>query len=70
MPVLLDETTTEMWLDPSKTFAECYNNIIKSNIISKGDGIDMFEVSPLVNKVANQSADCILPKTDFDAKSF
>ena len=70
MPVLLDEKTTKMWLDPSVPYAECYKSILESNIIAKGDDIDMYEVSPLVNKVSNQSADCILPKTQLDEKSF
>ena len=66
MPVLLDDKTTKMWLDPIVPYDECYKSILESNIIAKGDDIEMYEVSSLVNKVSNQSADCILPKTQFD----
>ena len=70
MPALLNEETTKMWLDPNVSFAECYNKVIKSDIVSKGIGIDMYEVGTLVNKVKNQSADVILPKAELEAKSF
>ena len=68
MPVLLDEKTREMWLDPNKSFAECYKAIIESDIICDGNKIEMVEVGPLVNKVVNQSADCILSKAEYDQK--
>lgn len=53
MPVLLNKETREMWLDPKKSFEDCYCAIIKSNVICSGDGLELVEVGSLVNKVKN-----------------
>ena len=72
MPVLLDDETCQMWLDPSKTFQECFDAISRSHIIRSAglEEIQIVKVGPLVNNCRNQSADCILPKAQFDEKQF
>ena len=64
MPVLLDDETCQAWLDPSKTYRECFELISQSQIIcsSGAESIKILEVSNAVNSIRSQSADCILPK--------
>lgn len=53
MPVLLDDHSCEMWLDPSKSFAECCEAITESEVIRTGQGVDIVEVGPLVGNIRN-----------------
>ena len=64
MPVLLDDETCEAWLDPTKTYRECFELISQSQIVrsSGAETIKIVEVGPAVNSIRSQSADCILPK--------
>ena len=72
MPVLLDDQTCQMWLDQTKTYAECFHAICDSDIVKKGnpDSIKIVQVSNSVSSIKNQGADCILPKAEFDEKQF
>ena len=54
MPVLLNEQTKVMWLDPEVSFKDCYHAIYNSDVI-KGQDLEFFEVSDLVSSVKNQS---------------
>ena len=61
-----------MWLDQTKTYAECFHAICDSDIVKKGnpDLIKIVQVSNSVSSIKNQGADCILPKAEFDDKQF
>lgn len=53
MPVILDKTTYELWMDPSKSFAECLRAFHKSDVLIHSSDLEIVEVSSFVNSVKN-----------------
>jgi len=65
MPVLLDEKTKEMWLDPNYKFADCLKAVVESKCYEQ---VDFYEVGQLVNSIKNDSEDCVMAAKDYSAK--
>lgn len=65
MPVFLDEYTKELWLDPTLSFATCFEEIMKSKVY---EGISFFEVGDIVNSIKYDVEDCILPRKEYEEK--
>jgi len=68
MPVFLTPATAALWLDPAKSFSEVVAPVLKASE-AHAQGLFMYEVSPLVSSVKNESPDCILPKKEMDKRS-
>ena len=68
MPVMLDSSSLEMWLDSSKnSFRKCEKIIAKGRV---HNSLITFEVSDHINSIKNDGPDCILPRKDFKSKQF
>ena len=69
MPVFLQDNTDPkqdtkaMWLDPAKSFAECFEAIMKSSVY---DGLTFYEVGDLVNSIKHDKPEVLLPKKEYD----
>lgn len=57
MPVILDRAAQRLWLDPD-TAPDTLQSLLQPP--AEG-GLDAYAVSRLVNSVANETADCLLP---------
>jgi len=68
MPVFLTPETAALWLDPSAKWKDIIGTVVKNSQLHAQTQLLMYEVSPLVSNIRNESADCIVPKKDFDAK--
>lgn len=58
MPVVVEPTDYERWLAPERLPATALRDILAP---TDTDDLELFEVSPLVNSVRNDSPDCIQP---------
>jgi putative SOS response-associated peptidase YedK len=58
MPVILDGTDYDLWLDPAMTEVEVVNDMLKPY---RADLMRSYPVSPRVNHVANDDAECSAP---------
>jgi putative SOS response-associated peptidase YedK len=58
MPVILDRADYELWLDPGMTNVEAVTDMLKSY---SADQMRSYPVSPRVNNVANDDAECSTP---------
>ena len=71
MPVFLQEdeklNTKAMWLDPEKTFGECFEAIMKSKVY---DGLSFYEVGELVNSIKHDKPEILLPKAEYDEMTY
>jgi hypothetical protein len=63
MPVLLNDETKKLWLDPSVSFHDCFKAIMNTDVYK---GLTFYEVSEMVNSVKNDVPEIILPKKDYD----
>jgi len=68
MPVFLTPDTAALWLDQTKPFAEIIASVLKASKVHAASQLLLYEVSPLVSNIRNESPDCILPKKEYDAK--
>ena len=66
MPVLLNDETKKLWLDPSVSFHDCFKAIMNTDVYK---GLTFYEVSEMVNSVKNDVPEIILPKKDYDEVS-
>lgn len=62
MPIILNETTLDLWLDYSIDF-----DIVHAEIesISTTDLVEFYKVSTFVNSVKNDGTDCSLELSEF-----
>ena len=63
MPVILDRAAQRLWLDPD-TDADTLQALLRP---PAAGSLDAYAVSRLVNSVANDTEDCLLPAGDEDA---
>jgi putative SOS response-associated peptidase YedK len=63
MPVLLNSKTKDMWLDSTYSFQECFKEIYKAKAY---EGLTFYEVGDLVNKVKNDTPDCLLKRKEYE----
>jgi putative SOS response-associated peptidase YedK len=69
MPLFLSKEGITTWLDTALP----YETISKGLVVKAEtlvDHLTFIEVSQIVNSIRNQSADCIIPKKDFEDKQF
>lgn len=67
MPVFLNQETKSMWLDPQKTFAECFKAIMKSKVY---EGLNFYEVGELVNSIKHDKPEVIMPKEEYEKMTY
>jgi putative SOS response-associated peptidase YedK len=67
MPVFLTPETAALWLDPKAKWDDIISGILKTSQAVASKHLLMYEVSPLVSNIRNESKDCILPKKDYNA---
>lgn len=70
MPVFLTPETAATWIDPAKRYADICEKVKAESKAHSEKWLLVHEVSALVSNVRNDSADCVLPKTEYDAKHF
>ena len=58
MPVILDPDCYDLWLDPAMTKVDVVTDMLKPN---RADLMRSYPVSPRVNHVASDDADCSAP---------
>jgi putative SOS response-associated peptidase YedK len=58
MPVILDRADYDLWLDPTMTKVEVVTDMLKPY---RADSMRSYPVSPRVNHVANDDAECSTP---------
>lgn len=68
-PVFLTPETAATWLDRSASFAKVIRPVLHSAQVHAKQLL-IYEVSPLVSNVKNESPDCILSKKEYDARQF
>lgn len=68
MPVFLTPSTALTWLDLRLPFTEIVRPVLKAAQAHAQSQLLLFEVSPLVSNIKNESPDCILPKKEYNAK--
>ncbi|CAE7705624.1 hmces [Symbiodinium pilosum] len=68
MPVFLTPETAASWLDPSVPFSEIIRPVLKMSQAHAQSQLLLYEVSPLVSNIRNESPDCVLPKKKYDEK--
>jgi len=68
MPVFLTPETAQLWLDASVSFKEVISKVLKTAHEHAKIQLLLYEVSPLVSNIKNDSPDCILPKKQYDSK--
>jgi putative SOS response-associated peptidase YedK len=67
MPVFLNERTKTLWLDPDVPFKSCFKEIMTSKVY---EGLSFYEVGELVNSVKYDNPEVILPRAEFEEKSY
>lgn len=68
MPIFLTPETAAMWLDPSAKWRDIIGTVVKTSQVHAQSQLHIYEVSPLVSNIKNESPDCVLPKKDYDAR--
>lgn len=68
MPIFLTPETAALWLDPSAKWKDIIGTVVKASQVHAQSQLLIYEVSPLVSNIRNESPDCILSKKDFDAR--
>jgi len=68
MPVFLTPETAASWLDLQRPFKEIISNVLKVSQAHAQSELFLYEVSPLVSNIRNESPDCLLPKKKYDEK--
>mmetsp|Transcript_13535 Transcript_13535/g.32140 ORF Transcript_13535/g.32140 Transcript_13535/m.32140 type:complete len:328 (+) Transcript_13535:43-1026(+) len=68
MPVFLTPETAASWLDLQRPFKEIISNVLKVSQAHAQSELFLYEVSPLVSNIRNESPDCVLPKKKYDEK--
>ena len=66
MPVILDRTDYDLWLDPAMTTVEAVTDMLKPY---RADLMRSYPVSPRVNHVANDDAECSIPVSPVPSQS-
>ncbi|CAE7454443.1 pab1, partial [Symbiodinium necroappetens] len=62
------ERTAASWLDLQRPFKEIISNVLKVSQAHAQSELFLYEVSPLVSNIRNESPDCVLPKKKYDEK--
>jgi putative SOS response-associated peptidase YedK len=68
MPVFLTPQTAALWLDPMAKYSEIIGTVCTASRMHAKSDLLLYEVSALVSNIRNESADCILPKKEYDAR--
>lgn len=68
MPVFLTPESALRWLDLRVPFTEVVGPVLKAAQAHAQSQLLLYEVSPLVSNIKNESPDCILPKKEYSAK--
>lgn len=66
MPVMFDGLSGTRWLDPSLTAPRALSALLEP---LPPEGMEVYDVSPLVNSPANDMAECIQPASDDEPPS-
>lgn len=66
-PVFLTPETAAMWLASAK-WSDVIDKVCAASQAHAQKQLSLYEVSPLVSNIKNESPDCILPKKDYDAR--
>eukprot|EP00439_Symbiodinium_sp_Y106_P049942 s6213_g6.t1 len=64
----LSAVTAASWLDLQRPFKEIISNVLKVSQAHAQSELFLYEVSPLVSNIRNESPDCLLPKKKYDEK--
>jgi|ERR1712007_154258 len=70
MPIFLTTNTAVLWLDHSRPFGKIIGTVVKNSQLHAQNDLLLYEVSPLVSNIRNESPDCILPKKEYDENKF
>ena len=62
MPIILNETTLDLWLDYSLDFDIVYKEL---ESISTTDMVEFYKVSTFVNSIKHDGSDCSLELSEF-----
>jgi hypothetical protein len=65
MPVILNDTTRDLWLDTDTTFGKVYAKIYETN---PKDLISYHKVASVVNSIKNDSDDCTMEIEEYKKK--
>lgn len=68
MPIFLTPESAALWLDPAAKWRDIIGSVVKASQAHAQSQLLIYEVSPLVSNIKNESSDCILPKKDYDAR--
>ena len=65
MPVILNDKTREMWLNPEISFNKIYAALYESN---PKDLLSYHKVASVVNSIKNDNEDCCLELKEYEKK--
>lgn len=65
MPVILTPELQKLWLDPTVPFRTCFSKIYKA---SPKDMLEFYKVADVVNKIKNDSEDCVMKLEEYKKK--